>query len=156
MKIILLFCLFISLNFFGVAQIKTSPYISDTTYTIVEQQEKQPYLLPTMQLIINSDQVTSSFLLSSSGYKHHYHAMVIRLDPHVKLITLTELFTLYHIQKKYWHLPVSSNKNDFVYKSSAMVSTDAIIEVKVTKRDNTNDYYINITTKDKPNPNAIG
>jgi hypothetical protein len=155
MKNLLLCFLCILINFSGIAQRKTSHLISDTTYTVVEQEGKQPYLLPTMQLILNRDQSNSSFALSSPEHRHHYHIMVLRLNPDVKLITMAELFTIYHIDKKYWRLPISSNKSDFVYKGTVMVSPDAIIDAKLTKRDDRNEYYINITTRDKPDPDAI-
>jgi hypothetical protein len=122
----------------------------DTAYTIVEQQGEPPVLLTTTQLIIRESESNSSFLMKSLSDKHRYHTMVIRLNPGVKLITMAELLTQYHIDIKYWKMPISVNKRDFVQSSKAMVSPAAVTKVEIIKRDDRDQMYINITTCDKP------
>jgi hypothetical protein len=133
-----------------IAQPGKYPHKRDTVYTIVEQEGKQSILLSTMQLITRHDESNGSFLMKSLSDKHQYHTMVIRLKPGVKLITMAQLFTKYHINITYWKMPISVNKGDFVMSSKAMVSPAAVTNVEVIKRDDRDEMYINITTWDKP------
>jgi hypothetical protein len=81
--------------------------------------------------------------------------MVLRLKPGTKLITLQQLFDLYHIEKKYRGLDVHSNKNVWKFPTSTLVSPTAIKDVKVIKSDDDNSLYINITTVEQPPPGSV-
>jgi hypothetical protein len=80
--------------------------------------------------------------------------MVLRLKPGTKLITLQQLFDLYHIEKKYRGLDVK-DKNGYKFRASTLVSPTAIKDVKVKKSEDDNSLYINITSVEQPCPGCI-
>jgi len=130
-------------------------YRPDTLCTLIEI-KNQPTQVITGPNIVNTWDEEDSFLLSTTSKKHNnYHVMVLRLKPGVKLITLQQLFDLYHIEKKYRGLDVHSNKNSWKFPTSTLVSPTAIKDVKVIKSDDDNSLYINITTVEQPPPGSV-